>query len=292
MPYISKRNRQALVIVIFISILIVYIPRILMILEDSSSSIQISQAEIQETRNKISEYQKSKKKYTKFYSKKNKKSKYKFPPSKFDPNEYSLRDWMQLGLSEKQANVVLKFTSRGINSNEDLQRVFVISDELYEMIKDSTYYSVAEKIEITQKVIPEHIEKPKLSIELNAASQEELMKIKGIGESFAKWIINYRTRLGGFSKKEQLLEVWKMDIDKFSQIESFIALDENKIVKIKLNAITVEELKNHPYLNWNKANSIIKIRDRKKGFQNIEEIKESVLIDEECFEKLKPYLSL
>jgi competence ComEA-like helix-hairpin-helix protein len=160
------------------------------------------------------------------------------------------------------------------------------------MIKDSTYYSLAEKIEITQKVIPEHIEKPKLSIELNAASQEELMKIKGIGESFAKWIINYRTRLGGFSKKEQLLEVWKMDIDKFSQIESFIALDENKIVKIKLNAITVEELKNHPYLNWNKANSIIKIRDRKKGFQNIEEIKESVLIDEECFEKLKPYLSL
>jgi DNA uptake protein ComE-like DNA-binding protein len=61
---------------------------------------------------------------------------------------------------------------------------------------------------------------------------------------------------------------------------------------LKLNTITAEELKKHPYLNWNIANSIIKIRERKKGFKSVEEIKESVLIDEECFEKLKPYLSL
>jgi hypothetical protein len=34
------------------------------------------------------------------------------------------------------------------------------------------------------------------------------------------------------------------------------------------------------------------MRIQKTGFKRIEEIKESVLIDEEFFEKIKPYLSL
>jgi DNA uptake protein ComE-like DNA-binding protein len=98
--------------------------------------------------------------------------------------------------------------------------------------------------------------------------------------------------LGGFTKKEQLLEVWKIDVEKYSLIEPYVTVNNELISKLKLNSVTVEELKNHPYMNWNIANSIIKIRDRKKGFKSIDEIKESVLIDEECFEKLKPYLSL
>jgi competence protein ComEA len=149
MPYISKRNRQALILVIFLSIIIVYIPRILLALEDPEVTIQISDAEIAKTKNKIATYRNSKKYYS--YNKRDKKSRFQLPPSKFDPNNYTLREWMQLGLSEKQAAVVLKFTSRGLKSNEDLQRVFVISDELFELIKDSTFYPTFEKPDITEK---------------------------------------------------------------------------------------------------------------------------------------------
>jgi DNA uptake protein ComE-like DNA-binding protein len=290
MPYISKRNRQALVLVIFLSIIIVYIPRIVLTFDNSESTIKISDAEIAETKNKIASYRKNRK--ATFAYNREKKSRYHLPPSKFDPNKYALNDWMQLGLSEKQANVVLKFTSRGLKSNEDLQRVFVISDELFDMIKDSTFYPTFEKSVTPEKKSFTKTEKPKIVVELNAASQEDLMKIPGIGESFAKWIINYRTRLGGFSKPGQLLEVWKIDAEKYAQLEPFVTVNVNQISKLKLNLTTAEELKKHPYLNWNIANSIIKIRERKRGFKSVEEIKESVLIDEECFEKLKPYLSL
>jgi DNA uptake protein ComE-like DNA-binding protein len=290
MPYISKRNRQALVLVIILSIVIVYIPRILSALDTSEATIKISESEIAETKNKIATYRKNKKTYSKYNFEK--KSRYHLPQTKFDPNKYTLNDWMQLGLSEKQANVVLKFTSRGLKSNEDLQRVFVISDELFELIKDSTYYPTFEKSDKPIKKTDTKTEKPKILVELNTASHEDLIKIPGVGESFAKWIINYRTRLGGFTKSGQLLEVWKIDVEKYAQIEPFVTVNSNQISKLKLNSITVEELKKHPYLNWNTANSIIKIRDRKKGFTSVEEIKESVLIDEECFEKLKPYLSL
>lgn len=290
MHYISKRNRTALIIVILLSIVIVYIPRVVSAFDNQSSSIQITDSEIQETRNRISKYRKQR---MQFYSeKKNLSNKYKVPPSKFDPNNYSINDWMNLGLSEKQAIVVTKFTSRGIKSNEDLKRVFVISEELFDLIKDSTFYQNSQTISEPKKEVIKETKKPKLLVELNRANIEELMKINGIGESFAKWIINYRTRLGGFHNKNQLLEVWKMDLDKFLMIEPFVEVNEVSIIKIKLNTVTVDELKKHPYLNWNIANSIIKIRNKKGSFSSIQEIKESVLIDEECFEKLKPYLSL
>jgi len=288
--YISKRNRTALIIVILISIVIVYIPRFSQALENPTSSIQVSEVDILETRNRISNYQKQKKRF--YAQNKNRKSKYKSPPTKFDPNNYSLKEWINLGLSEKQANVVIKFTSRGIKSNEDLKRVFVISDELFDLIKDSTVYAINPSFTSEKKEEFKQKKKPELLVELNRASQEDLMKINGIGEAFAKWIINYRTRLGGFYNKNQLLEVWKMDLDKFLVIEPYLEVNSAVLYKLKLNSITVDELKKHPYLNWNIANSIIKIRDKKGGFSSIDEIKESVLIDEECFEKLKPYLSL
>jgi competence ComEA-like helix-hairpin-helix protein len=66
----------------------------------------------------------------------------------------------------------------------------------------------------------------------------------------------------------------------------------NQVRKITLNTATAEELKSHPYLNWNIANSIVKIRVKKGKFTAIDDIRESVLIDEELFEKIKPYLSL
>jgi competence ComEA-like helix-hairpin-helix protein len=290
MNYISKRNRVALIYVIVLTIGIAYIPRVIGLLNSEQSEIKVSEAQISELNKRISNYKKNKKYFRKSIFEK--KSRFKSPLARFNPNNYSQSDWVYLGLSEKQAKVVLKFTARGIYSNDELQQVFVIPDELFELIKDSTFYT-------EKPVFENRIDSPKnepskkiLSVEINAASAEELTKVNGIGPAFAKWIIDYRTKLGGFNRKEQLMEVWKIDVEKYSLIETFVKVDPSLINPIKLNSVTVEVLKAHPYLNWNKANSIIKIRDRKGGYKSITEIKESVLIDEECFENLKPYLSL
>jgi DNA uptake protein ComE-like DNA-binding protein len=290
MNYISKRNRIALLYVILLTIGVAYIPRIIGLLDSEKPNVLVSDAEILDIKSRISTYKKNKKFSRKSFF--DKKSRYSLPPVKFNPNIYLKADWMKLGLSEKQANVVLKFTARGIYNNEELQQVFVIPDELFELIKDSTFY--AEKPSFERKVETPKKEQPKkiLSVEINAASADDLMKVNGIGPAFAKWIIDYRTKLGGFIRKEQLMEVWKVDVEKYALIETFINVDPALIKPIKLNSVSAEELKSHPYLNWNKANSIIKIRDKKGGYKSILEIKESVLIDEECFENIKPYLSL
>ena len=75
-------------------------------------------------------------------------------------------------------------------------------------------------------------------------------------------------------------------------IKDQIIVDQSLIRKIALNTVSIDELKIHPYIRWNIANSIIKMREQRNGFKSIDEIKESVLINEELFEKLKPYISL
>ena len=242
---------------------------------------------------KIAEFERTHKKfekrnYSNYYSK---KKKYKAPDSKFNPNTYSLSDWKNLGLSEKQSLVVLKFTSRGIYSEQDLKRIFVIPDILFELIRDSVIYPERFQNSPNQESLKKQAKQITL-INLNTADTTEFMKIYGVGAFYAKQIIRFREKLGGFFKKEQLLEVWKMTPEAYDKIKDHVFISEKDVKRININSVTIEELKVHPYLKWNQANSIVKMRIQRNGFKNIEELKESVLIDSETYEKLFPYLSL
>lgn len=283
--YVSKRNRRGVVALIVVAVIIVFLPRFAQLF-NSDVELDISTEDVKAFEKAKKNFQNKKRNY---YNKYEKKKRFSVPPRKFNPNEYSAEDWMNLGLSEKQVAVLLKFTKNGIRSNEDLKRIFVISDELYALIKDSTYYPERPKTEYTPKVVEE---KKVQKLEINTASVEDLENLKGIGPFFAKQIIKYRDRLGGFASKEQILEVWKMTIETYDKLIPQIEIDKSKIRKLKINEVTPEELKNHPYLNWSQVNSIVKMRMQRTKFNAIDEIQESKLIDAETFEKLIPYLSL
>ena len=283
--YVSKRNRRGVVALIAVAVIIVFLPRFAQLF-NSDVELDVSTEDVQAFEKAKKNFQNKKRNY---YTKYEKKKRFSAPPRKFNPNEYSAEDWMNLGLSEKQVAVLLKFTKNGIRSNEDLKHIFVISDELYGLIKDSTYYPERPKTEYTPKDVEE---KKVQKLEMNTASVEDLENLKGIGPFFAKQIIKYRDRLGGFASKEQILEVWKMTIETYDKLIPQIEIDKSKIRKLKINDVTPEELKNHPYLNWSQVNSIIKMRMQRTKFNAIDEIQESKLIDAETFEKLIPYLSL
>ena len=219
-----------------------------------------------------------------------KKGKKYFPPkSRFNPNDYSLDDWMALGLSVKQSQSILNFVQRGIYSNSALEKIYVMPTEVYDLIKDSTYY---EK-QITEfTVIKDSVVKPLPLLEINAASKEDLIELNGVGEFYAKQILKYKNELGGFVFIEQLLEVWKMRLETYEKLLPQLTIDTNKIKKINVNTCSLEDLRSHPYLDYYQANSIIKMRMQKDGYNELQEILESKLINEEEFQRLLPYLSL
>ena len=282
---ISKRSKRGLLVLILASLGLIFFPRVYMFFQKEEALVINSEqiAEFERTHKKF-----EKRNYSNYYSK---KKKYKAPDSKFNPNSYTLSDWIKLGLSEKQSVVILKFTARGIYTEEDLKRIFVIPDILFELIRDSVIYPERLQNTRNQESFKKQVKQITL-INLNTADTTEFTKIYGIGAFYAKQIIRYREKLGGYFTKEQLLEVWKMTPETYDKIKDHVFISEKDVKRIRINSVTIEELKAHPYLNWNKANSIIKMRIQRNGFKNIEELKESVLIDTETYEKLFPYLSL
>jgi DNA uptake protein ComE-like DNA-binding protein len=286
--FLSKRSRRGVIGLLVLVLIIALIPRLLLHLENNNelklTVSKVSKEDITELKN---QRQFSNRNF------KNKKSKYKIPPSKFNPNAYSQKDWLNLGLSIKQADVVLRFTERGVYNETDFKKIFVIPDELFALIKDSIVYTEKPAYVAGTNNKAANENKKKVVIDLNTASQEQLVSIPGIGEYVAGRIINYRDKLGGFIKKEQLLEISKVDIDLYARIEGYLKLNDMEFRKISINTADAKELQAHPYIDWGVANSIVKIRNQKENkYKSIEEIKVSVLIDEELFEKIKPYLSL
>lgn len=129
-------------------------------------------------------------------------------------------------------------------------------------------------------------------MEINSASKEDLIELNGVGEFYAKQILKHKNELGGFVFIEQLLEVWKMRLETYEKLLPQLSIDTNKIKKINVNTCSLEDLRSHPYLDYYQANSIIKMRMQKDGYNELQEILESKLINEEEFQRLLPYLSL
>ncbi len=277
----SRRSRSAIILFVILLIVFAIIPRIV-IYYTPEKPLKFSWKEKEIIKNfKPVLYERKYKKYA--------KKEFRIPSKKFDPNSYTTADWIKLGLSQKQAEAVLKFGKYGFKSKEDLKRVFVIPKELMDKMIDSTYYP--EKTKYFQ--VNESLKEKKVEIiNLNLASEEELLKIKGIGPFFAKNIIKRREQLGGFINDNQLTEVWKMTPEKIEELKPYLLIDAQLVKKLNINTATAEEFKKHPYFSWNIVNAIVKLRTQHGPFKSINDLKMSVVLTEELFLKIKPYLTL
>lgn len=288
---VSKRNRRAVLALLMVVAVISFLPRLMAGAEHFSDD-DISFEELKIAESNMEERQEFwAKKKRKKYDPNAYKKRFKKPKSKFDPNTYKQSDWMALGLSEKQAAIVVKLSERGFNSNHDLERIYVLPKPAYELLKDSTFYPRPVNILSYQRNEPSP-DKTKVSVNLNGGTHEEFERIKGIGPFFSRKIIDYRERLGGYIHKEQLLEIWKIDLIKYQEIEEFIYFAGEPVEKLSINNASIEKLSAHPYITYKMANSIVKMRAQYGNYKELKEIKRSKLIDEVTFVKIEPYLSL
>ena len=61
-------------------------------------------------------------------------------------------------------------------------------------------------------------------VNLNTATKEELMTLKGIGESKAEDIIRYREKSGGFKKIEDIMKISGIKENGFQKIKDSITV--------------------------------------------------------------------
>ena len=136
--------------------------------------------------------------------------------------------------------------------------------------------------------------KPKelIIIELNSADTFELQRLRGIGSSFAKRIVYYRQRLGGFTDKSQLLEVFGMDTVRYNGVKGNLIVNKDSIHKININDVAFKDLMKHPYFPFGITKAIILYRKDHKLFKNIGELKSIQGINDSIYGKLKVYVKV
>jgi competence ComEA-like helix-hairpin-helix protein len=109
-------------------------------------------------------------------------------------------------------------------------------------------------------------------IELNSADTTELDLLKGIGPAYARRIVFYRQRLGGFFRLEQLLEVEGISHELFNGIKGNLKLDPSLVCPLDVNKSSLRTLKDHPYIGFYKAKDLIEYRKNGGSFTALEQV--------------------
>lgn len=218
----------------------------------------------------------------------------KINPFTFDPNTLSAEGWMKLGYSQKQAQAAEKYRQRGgvFRKKDDLKKLFFVDEDDFQILEP---YIVIEKIPEKERshehnTANAHRTAEIKKIELNTADTTDLKELRGIGSGYAKRIVKYRERLGGFCRPEQLLEVYGFTQELYEKVAPNITIDGDEVRKINLNTATVDQLKRHPYLDYYQAKAIVNYREKSGKFTNVNDLLKANLIYPETFEKIKPYL--
>lgn len=147
---------------------------------------------------------------------------------RFNPNTASADDLERLGFSSKQASAIVNYRKKGgrFRRKQDFAKSFVVSDSVYRRL--------------------EHfIDIPLLDI--NKADSADFDALPGIGPYFASAMVRYRESLGGYSCKEQLLEVSRMDTERYSSFEDLVCCSPPRD-SFALWTLSADELKAHPHI--------------------------------------------
>ena len=130
------------------------------------------------------------------------------------------------------------------------------------------------------------------TLPLNESDSAALEKLPGIGPVLASRIIRYREKLGGFYHRSQLREVYGIDDSLYAFIEHFIETNpaEGSLKKMDINTATLETLRQHPYLRWEKAKAIIRYREANGPFANVRDLEKILTLDTLTIRRLLPYV--
>lgn len=221
----------------------------------------------------------------------------KITPFQFDPNVLDKKGWMAMGFTSRQAEGIVKYREKGAHFKvpEDLKRLYAINDEVYAILEpfiiieaQTTTYASAEKKE-KKGGYPAY---EQFTAELNSSDSATLVKVRGIGPAFARRIIRYREKLGGYASTGQLLEVYGMDSARYAQMSKGVFVDSSLIQKFNVNTASLEDLRAHPYIDYYIAKALVDARVRKGSFASPADIKSIPLIYDELYYKLLPYISI
>jgi len=196
----------------------------------------------------------------------------------FNPNFITDFKGYKLGMSIEEIDRLLAFrkTNRFVNSAEEFQAVTHVSDSLLHVI--APYFKFPDWV-TKRKALPLFEKetfakkKPKLLLDINTATAEDLKKVYGIGDGLSDRILKEKEQLGGFVSMEQLQDVWGLSPEVIQNLnQDFRVATLPSVKKFNVNQMSVKELMQFPYFKFPIAKAIVTFRSMNNGIAGIEDL--------------------
>lgn len=199
----------------------------------------------------------------------------------FNPNFITDYKGYKLGMSVAEIDRLLKYRKENkyVNSAKEFQIVTAISDSLLGTIAPYFKFPDWVKNKMDNKGYVKYENKAFAKrekivlIDINLATQEDLIKIYGIGEVISLRILKLKESLGGFMSMEQMNDVWGLSPEVIGSLNShFKVYDMPVIHKININNASLKEISQFSYFKYALAKEIVTYRSMNGDIRNIEDL--------------------
>ncbi len=218
----------------------------------------------------------------------------------FDPNTADSTQLLRLGLAPWQIRNIYKYRAAGgiYRQPRDFARLYGLTAGQYRRLEpyiriSDDYRPAAEAYPAEPR--PAYVRdttryplklKPGQHVALNTADTALLKRVPGIGSGFARAIVRYRERLGGFYSTAQLMEIGNFPQ---SALPYFTA-DPSLCRKLNVNRLTLSQLRRHPYIGFYQAKTIIDHRRLHGPLRSLDELRLYKDFPPETIERLRHYI--
>ena len=223
----------------------------------------------------------------------------------FDPNTADSTQLRRLGLQIWQIKNIYKFRAAGgiYRKPLDFAKLYGLTVKEYRELEpyiriSSDYLPAATLVKEPVTAQKDHHDTTfvrrypqKISetshVVLNTADTTELMTIPGIGPYYARKIVEYGRRLGGYVSVNQLDEIEDFP----SESKRFLVIEGATPQKLNVNKLTLNELKRHPYINFYQAKDITDYRRLHGPIKNLQDLRLLKDFPQAAIERLLPYVT-
>lgn len=197
----------------------------------------------------------------------------------YNPNFITDYKGYKLGMTTAQLDRLFAFRKQNkyVNSAAEFQQVTKISDSLLKEM--AVYFKFPDWVNQKQRngssFKPFPIKEKEVIVvkDINTATAEDLIKIRGIGEAISARILKERDKFGAFASMEQMQYIWGLSpevIDYLNQYFKVVELSNMK--KININEASLKELSAFPFFNYTLAREILIFRSMNSKIDGVADL--------------------
>jgi len=224
-------------------------------------------------------------------------------PALFDPNALNEQQWQSMGISARTARTIRNYLSKGgrFRRAEDLRKIWGLrpadAERLIPYVRISGPFERADEQRTPSGVRHEPTgvfkSRTPLRVRLNNTDSSQWEALPGIGPGYARRILRYRERLGGFIRPEQVGETYQLPDSVFQKILPYLEDSGSEEVRqLHINSISIDSLGRHPYCGFTKARLIVRYREQHGAYERLEDLLNIENLEKAWLSRIRPYLRL